>query len=73
MDPMTEDHSPAQATPDPRRAVVFIVCLVLVAAAGTVFLTQWVPLWVTLPASLLVAMLATRLDARRRTTPKEPT
>lgn len=66
MDPMTEDMTAPHAAPDPRRAVVFIVCLVLVAAALTVFLTQWVPLWLTLPASVLVAMAAARMDASRR-------
>ena len=66
MDPMTEDMTASHAPPDPRRAVVFIVCLVLVAAGVTVFLSQWVPLWLTLPASVLVAMAVTRLDASRR-------
>ena len=66
MDPMAEDQTEVATPADPRRAVVFIVTLVLIAAATTIFLTQWIPLWVTLPASLAVAMMATRLDARVR-------
>jgi len=66
MDPMTEDQTETVAAPDPRRAVVFLVVFAIAAAGLTIFLARWVPLWVTLPASLVLAMIATRADARRR-------
>lgn len=70
MDPMTEDQGPALPPADPRRAVVFIVALVVVAAGVTIFLSPWIPLWLTLPLSLVAAMAAARLDGRRRKTLK---
>ena len=68
MDPMTEEPTVSGSDVDPRRAVIFVVAFVVAAAGLTVFLAQWIPLWITLPASLGLAMVASRTDARLRKT-----
>ena len=66
MDPMTEEPAISGRDVDPRRAVIFVLAFVIAAAGLTVFLAQWIPFWITVPASLILAMVATRTDTRWR-------